>query len=368
MILFSSPLLRWYHKNKRAMPWRDTRDPYRILVSEIMLQQTQVQTVIPYYHRFLKAFPTFHALANAPLDRVLKQWEGLGYYSRARNLHALAKDVVKNHRGQLPRRYDEVLALPGIGRYTAGAVLSIAFDQHFPVLDGNVQRVLTRCSLIEENVKDSATQKKLWALATQLLPKKETGNYNQALMELGATVCTPRAPSCSQCPLRRGCKALKAGRQEEFPVKDKAKAVPQFKIGAGIIWNGNKILIGQRPLKGLLGGLWEFPGGKLEPGETLAQCVKREIKEELDVTVKVGKKVAEVPHAYSHFKIVLHAFDCVYQSGRPKAIGCRAWKWVTPHELTTLAFPAANQPIIAQLLGAIRLPKSQNARAAVSSR
>ncbi len=348
------------------MPWRQTHHPYCILISEIMLQQTQVQTVIPYYERFLKSFPTFTALADAPLDHVLKHWEGLGYYSRARNLHALAKTVVKEHGGHLPDHFESVLALPGIGRYTASAVLSIAWDKPYAVLDGNVQRVLTRYFAISDNVKNTATQKKLWALATELLPSQHAGDYNQAMMELGATVCTPRAPQCPRCPLRKGCQALKMKRQETFPVKDKAKATPVYQIGAGVIWKDGKILIGQRPLKGLLGGLWEFPGGKLEPGETLAHCVKREIQEELAVTVKVGAKLAEIPHAYSHFKIVLHAFYCTYQSGQPQAIGCRAWKWVRPVDLKKFAFPAANQPIIEAIVSA-GPAAVQNARAAAAS-
>ncbi len=247
------------------MPWRETRAPYRILVSEIMLQQTQVQTVIPYYHRFVKTFPSFKALARAPLNRVLKRWEGLGYYSRARNLHALAKQVMRKHHGKLPRTYQEILRFPGIGRYTAGAVLSIAYDQPYPVLDGNVQRVLTRYFLIQNNIKELATQKKLWDLAARLVPQKNAGDYNQALMELGAMICTARAPACVQCPLRPGCQAFQTGLQEQLPVKDKAKTVPLYQIGAGIIWKGNHILIGQRPLKGLLGGLWEFPGGNVNP-------------------------------------------------------------------------------------------------------
>jgi A/G-specific adenine glycosylase len=343
---FPEPLLEWYTQNKRDLPWRRTRDAYRILLSEIMLQQTQVQTVIPYYHRFLKAFPDFHALADAPLNKVLKLWEGLGYYSRARNLHTLAKTVSRRHKGILPADYIQILALPGVGRYTAGAVMSIAFGQDYPVVDGNVIRVFCRYFGITENVSKLPVQKQLWDLASRYLPAGQASDYNQALMELGATVCTPRAPACLLCCLAPTCEAYKQGRQNEWPVKSKKGEIPHREIGAGVIWHEDKILISQRPLKGLLGGLWEFPGGKLEPGETLAQCVAREIKEELGIKVKVGKEMLAVDHAYSHFRITLHAFECQYVSGEPQKLGVQDWRWVTPQELKKFAFPGANQPII----------------------
>lgn len=315
-----------------------------------MLQQTQVDTVIPYYHRFLSKFPTFSALAKAPLDHVLKQWEGLGYYSRARNLYALAKVVSGHLEEKLPSIYEDLIKLPGIGRYTAGAVLSIAFQKNYPVVDGNVQRVLSRYFGIRDNVGKSQTQKRIWGLATSLVPEVHAGDYNQALMELGALICVPRQPKCSLCPVRSTCWARKQGLQDKIPIKKKKAAVPHFDIGAGVIWRKGQILISQRPLKGLLGGLWEFPGGKQERGETLPQCVKREIKEELSIDVQVGKKLAKVDHAYSHFKITLHAFHCTYLQGRPRALGVHAWKWVWPKDLDKFAFPAANQPVIRELL------------------
>jgi len=330
---FQSSLLGWYKAHRRDLPWRRTKDPYRILLSEVMLQQTQVQTVIPYYRRFLKAFPSFHDLARARLQKVLKLWEGLGYYSRARNLHALAKTVVKHHYGRLPSTFEELTALPGIGRYTAGAVLSIAFHKNYPVVDGNVQRVLARHFAMREDVALPSTQEWFWNLAAQLLPEGKAGDFNQALMELGATVCTPRSPECPRCTLNQDCQAFRAGLQNYLPVKKKKKPTPHFHIGAGVVRHGKKILISQRPLKGLLGGLWEFPGGKQERGETLPHCVKREIREELGIEVEVGKKLADVDHAYSHFKITLHAYECRYLRGKPRAIGCRAWKWVKTKDL-----------------------------------
>jgi len=347
---FQKDLLRWYHKNKRDLPWRLSHDPYRILVSEIMLQQTQVDTVIPYYHRFLKAFPSFRALARAPIGRVLKFWEGLGYYSRARNLHALAKIVQRNSRGQLPSDPEKLRALPGIGPYTAGAILSIAFQKDYAVLDGNVQRVLARYFGWVHDLRTSQAQEALWTLAQSLVPKGKAGDYNQAVMDLGAIVCTPHSPRCEVCPIRSECRARKRNLTEQIPFKRKSKKLPHYQIGAGVIWKGDKLLISQRPFNGLLGGLWEFPGGKQQASESIAACVGREIREELGVRVAVGAKLAEIEHAYSHFKITLHAHRCRYLSGAPKPLGCRAWRWVTPSQLRNYAFPAANQPIIQQLL------------------
>lgn len=346
-------LLHWYRQHRRDLPWRRTSDPYRILLSEIMLQQTQVQTVVPYYHRFLEAFPTFEALAQAPLDRVLKLWEGLGYYARARNLHRLAQTVVQDFDSTLPSDFQTLRGLPGIGRYTAGAVASIAFRQDYPVVDGNVQRVFARYFAIDRNLNNPAEKEKLWSLAESLIPSGEAGDYNQALMELGATICTPQQPHCGLCPIRKGCQALRKNLQHTLPLKKKVKKIPHFDIGAGVIWRAGRILISQRPLKGLLGGLWEFPGGKKERGETLQQCIAREIQEELGVSVKVGHPFAKVKHAYSHFKITLHVHSCTYRSGTPRTIGCRAWKWIAPKELKKYAFPGANQPIIEKILSSL---------------
>ncbi len=317
-----------------------------------MLQQTQVDTVIPYYHRFLKAFPNFGALAKAPLGKVLKLWEGLGYYSRARNLHALAKIVQRNHGGKLPRDPEELRELPGIGPYTAGAILSIAFGKDYAVLDGNVERVLARLLGWTHDVRTSKARQSMWTLAQSLVPKGKAGDYNQALMELGALLCAPHAPRCSACPIQSNCRARQMKLIDRIPLKRKSKILPHYQIGAGVIWKGDKLLISQRPYKGLLGGLWEFPGGKQKASESISQCVRREIEEELGIQVRVGPKLAEVDHAYSHFKITLHAHRCRYVSGAPQTLGCRAWRWVSPSQLKEYAFPTANQPILRQLLPA----------------
>lgn len=358
-------LLRWYARERRDLPWRRTRDPYRIWVAEVMLQQTQVDTVIPYYKRFLRRFPTLSNLARASLDAVLKAWEGLGYYARARHLHAAARRIVVQHGGRFPRAFPEILALPGIGRYTAGAIASIAFDQRVPVLDGNVRRVLCRVFNIDADPSQSATQKRLGSLATWLLPRDRPGAFNQALMELGSQVCTPRRPRCSICPLRDLCEARRLGIQESLPAKRLRRARPHYDIAAGVIWKDNRLLIAQRPARGLLGGLWEFPGGKVRAGESLAHAARREIVEELGIQVQVGEKMATLEHAYTHFRITLHVFRCRYVSGQPKALGCAAWRWVTPRQLDRYAFPTANRRIIAMLRSG-KIPKGIERQRAAS--
>ena len=343
-------LLSWFHQHKRDLPWRRTINPYHIWVSEIMLQQTRVETVIPYYQKFLKEFPTIKDLAKAPLNKVLKLWEGLGYYARARNLHKAAQFVLKKNQGKMPKSFEEVSSLSGIGRYTAGAICSIAYGEKVQVLDGNVIRVLTRLYAIQEDPRKTEINQKLWQLATELLPAKNPGDMNQALMELGATVCTPRNPTCLICPVEGFCEARKQGLIDSIPLRKEKKKLPHYNISAGVIWKEKKILIGQRPHQGLLGGLWEFPGGKQEKGETLQECLKREIKEELDIDIKVEDFILKVNHAYSHFAITLHVFHCRYQKGKPKKIGCADFKLVTPKQLRNYAFPAANQPVIEHLL------------------
>ena len=348
---FAARLLAWYARHKRDLPWRrDTHDPYRVWISETLLQQTQVVTVIPYYERFLARFPNVRALASARLDDVLKAWEGAGYYARARNLHRAAKEIVTRFGGKIPSNVEELLALPGIGRYTAGAIASIAFQRDAPVLDGNVTRVLCRYFKMENDPKSAETQKELWELARLLLPRGRAGDFNQALMELGATVCVPRDPQCSVCPLKRSCLARQLKLQDKLPTKRAKRKLPHHEIAVGIIWKRGRILIARRPAEKLLGGLWEFPGGHREKNETLEKCVAREVCEELGIKIAVVEKFAKIDHAYSHFKITLYAFQCRWVSGRPRAIGCTMWKWIAPSALSQHAFPAANRKIIAQLM------------------
>ena len=328
------------------LPWRDSEDPYKIWVSEVMLQQTQVNTVEKYYRRFIGRFPTVRELANADLNAVMKVWEGLGYYGRARNLHRAAREIDLRFGGRVPDDEKALLSLPGVGRYTAGAVLSIAYGKSVPILDGNVIRVLTRIFHVTENVEKAEIRERLWSLAEDLLPQKRTGDFNQGLMEFGATVCTPKQPSCGICPVAVFCEAERLSIQTELPVRSPRRAIPHYDVTAGIIWRDGKFLITLRPPRGLLGGLWEFPGGKKEEGEALKTCLRREIREELGIDVEVGDFLVSVKHAYSHFRITLHVFRCTYAGGKIQLRECDDYRWITAADLERYAFPAADRKVI----------------------
>ncbi|HEV8541374.1 MAG TPA: A/G-specific adenine glycosylase [Verrucomicrobiae bacterium] len=267
----SSRIVSWYGDNARDLPWRRTRDPYAIWISEVMLQQTQVKTVIPYWEHWMHRFPTLQRLAQAKEEAVLKAWEGLGYYSRARNLLSAARLVCQTHQGEFPREFEAILALPGIGRYTAGAICSIAFSQAAPILDGNVARVLARVFVIEEEIKSGTAQKELWRLATALVQRasKEgaSSELNQGLMELGATVCLPRQPQCQHCPIRTGCGACKARRTEELPRLAKRPRMKERFFAAFVLRKGRSVLLRKRARNEVNGGLWEFPNLETGPLE-----------------------------------------------------------------------------------------------------
>lgn len=342
-------LITWFQKHQRALPWRIRRTPYAIWVSEIMLQQTQVQQVEPYFRRFMTQFPNIQTLARAPLEKVLKSWEGMGYYSRARNLHQTAQLLVGPYKGEIPARMEELLKLPGIGRSTAGAILSLAYGQPFPVLDGNIRRVLTRFFYIHQDSGKPETLHQLWDQAEKILPLQNPGRFNEALMEVGALLCTPKNPHCPRCPLKKECRGFSSGRPGLLPIKNPRKKVPHFDVAAAVIRRTNKILITKRPEKGLLGGLWEFPGGKKEPNESLEECLKREIREELNIEIEVEEPFFKVRHAYSHFRITLHCFFCRKLKGRMTPIGVMDYRWVMPFELDLFPFPRADQKVIEYL-------------------
>ena len=335
-------LLRWYQTHRRDLPWRRRPTPYRVWIAETMLQQTQVATVIPYYRRFLKRFPSIRSLAEAENDHVLKLWEGLGYYSRGLNLIRAARTIRSDYGGRFPRTYEGLVSLPGIGRYTAGAILSIAMRRDAPLVDGNVIRVFARMLDYAEDVTRGPVKEVFWGVAERLLPRGRAGDFNQALMELGATVCLARTPRCDHCPVRTVCQARRAGTQAGLPVRAPRRPTPHYDVGVGVVWHNDRVLIARRPPKGLLAGLWEFPGGKVQPGESLPECVRRELEEELGIDVTVGDHLMTVKHAYSHFKVTLHFYACAYECGEPQALGCSAWRWVRPCDLEQYAFPAGS--------------------------
>jgi A/G-specific adenine glycosylase len=341
-------LLDWYAASGRTLPWRQTQDPYAIWISEVMLQQTQVKTVIPYYERWLEQFPTIDLLAKAEQQQVLKAWQGLGYYARARNLHRAAQVIVTEHGGIFPTELAIVITLPGIGRTTAGGILSAAFNQATPILDGNVKRVLAR--LVALPVPPSKALNVLWQHSTDLLDPQHPRDFNQALMDLGATLCTPKHPACLICPWQRYCEAYNLNKQSEIPMTESRATVPHKSIGVAVIWNNaGQVLIDRRRQEGLLGGLWEFPGGKVEPGETIEDCIVREIREELGIEISVGKHLITLDHAYTHFRVTLNVHHCQHLSGIPEAIECDEIRWVSVAELDQFPFPKANEHIIAAL-------------------
>ena len=347
----SLALMAWFRKHARSMEWRETDDPYRIWVSEIMLQQTRVETVTPYYRRFLSAFPTLKALADAPLDRVLKSWEGMGYYARARNLHKAAGRILAGG-GRLPESVEGLLALPGVGRTTAGAIAAIAFRQDVPVLDANVRRVVARLCAVRGDPRSPAVERSLWSISRRMILPGRGRDTALAMMDLGATVCVPRYPKCPDCPLSRWCEGRRLGLQESIPRRPAKRPLPHRDVVVAVFADREgKLLIDRRPDHGLLGGLWEFPGGKREAGETLAGALAREIREELGVRIRVLGKIGTVRHAYSHFRVSLHAYRCRTTAGRIRRNPTR--RWAAPEELGNLAFPRATRKLL-ELIGDAR--------------
>ena len=358
----SQSLLAWWELHGRRdpalKPWmfnknghwpqpQDDLNPFECWIAEVMLQQTQLAVVLPYWQRWMAAFPTLEALADASLEQVRLQWQGLGYYSRARRLHEAAQMLAA---GPWPRDLESWLALPGIGRTTAGGILSSAFNASLPILDGNVKRVLAR--LQAHPLPPSRDQALFWSWSEALLDPVRPRDFNQALMDLGATVCTPRSPDCGGCPWRGGCAAYAAGDPCRWPVTDAPKTLPFQVIGVGVVLNAaGEVLIDQRLEEGLLGGMWEFPGGKQEPDETIEACIARELREELAIEVTVGDHLITVDHAYSHKKLRFVVHLCTWLSGDPQPLASQQVRWVQPQSLGDYPFPAANARIIEALLG-----------------
>jgi len=322
-----------------------------------MLQQTQVTIVVPYFERWLARFPDIHTLAAAPLADVLKAWEGLGYYARGRNLHRAAQQIVERHAGQLPANRRALLALPGIGRSTAGAILSLAFEQPEPILDGNVRRVLCRVCDIAGDPKARATERQLWELVGTLVataPDSAAGDLNEALMELGALVCTPKAPGCPTCPLADLCLAHARGVENARPIRAPHQRTPHQDVTAGVLQDtAGRYLIVQRASNGLLGGLWGFPGGPVAAGESPAASLARAVREQVGIDVTIGEPVTQIKHAYTHFRITLHAYACrpiaddsqPQPEPQPQPLTCADARWVTPDKLSAYPFPVTDQRV-----------------------
>jgi A/G-specific adenine glycosylase len=339
-----TPLLAWYDTHRRDLPWRTASgaapDPYRIWISEVMLQQTRVEAVRPYFARWVERFPTLESLAAADHEDVMKAWEGLGYYSRARNLHRAVREVKERYGGRVPEDPALFRALPGVGRYTGGAVLSIAFGQQEPVVDGNVRRVFARLT-DDPQPKD----RDLWAMAGALVTGERPGDLNQALMELGATVCTPRSPRCGACPVSDDCAARKAGTQEQRPLPRKARPLPHELTATAVVVRDGEVLMARRPETGRLGGMWEFPGAVRAVGESAAEAAVRAVLEGVGVSVAAGEPLGSVDHVFTHVRVTYEAILCAAVSGEPSPISYERARWIPIPLIGELALPRAQQRI-----------------------
>jgi A/G-specific adenine glycosylase len=339
MALWVEKLLNWYDKEKRDLPWRGSRDPYAIWISEIMLQQTRVETVRDYYHRWMEHFPDIRSLAEADLDTVLKLWEGLGYYSRARNLHKAARLIADEMGGLFPTNYKQILALPGIGPYTAGAVASIAFGQPMPAVDGNVLRVMSRIFALPET-DQPGVQKAIKQQVADNFQQGREGDYTQALMELGALVCVPRRPLCDCCPLTGQCQAYEQNTQSLWPIIREKKPGKEIKRLVAVIKRGDEILMHQRPATGLLAGLWEFPGVEGSLKKELAP----KFTDEYGLQLKVGKHLVDASHVFTHLQWDMKVYQATLENDASLSLHTD-FKWVRQGELNQLAIPTAFQKI-----------------------
>lgn len=350
---FQGALLAWFHKEQRDLPWRRNYIPYQIWISEIMLQQTQMERATLFFQRWLQEFPDIHSLALASEDKVLKQWEGLGYYSRARNILKCARILVRDHAGVIPSDPKSLLALPGIGPYTAGAIASIAYNLPAPLVDANIGRLFAR--LFDISIPLSQATKLLWQKAEELLPQGQARSFNQGLMELGALICTPKNPACPACPLTAFCIAHRDGLIAVRPILQKGKEQLTIEMATGVLTHPHdkgRLFIQQRLADDVWGSLWEFPGGRLKTEEHPEQAVIREFFEETGLTVRVDKKITSTIHHYTRYKVILHCFLCTletHESGEcpdPILYAAQEYRWVSFAELAEFAFPAGHRKLI----------------------
>ncbi len=326
-------MAQWYQSHSRDLPWRATNDPYRIWISEVMLQQTRVDTVIPYYAKWMAAFPDLESLFRAGEQEVLQLWEGLGYYSRARNLVKAARVLITEYQGRFPVTVEELRKLPGVGEYMAGALASIAMGRDEIALDGNGLRVIARLVEYSTPINIPISKQEIGDIMRQMLPPGRAGDFNQAIMDLGSLICTPKNPHCASCPLRSECRAFRQGKPEAYPIKARKAPIPHYVVVAAVIREENRVLIDKRRADGLLGGLWEFPGGKVETGEDLPGALKREILEELGVSLIVENEIGQYKHAYTHYRVTVHVFNGRIPRGEPRALEADEIRWVDISDL-----------------------------------
>lgn len=348
-LLFHRELIDWYRKVCRALPWRENTDPYRIWLSEIMLQQTQVATVIKYFNRFIETYPDVETLSQANEEDVFKLWEGLGYYSRARNLLRCAKTIVEEYNGTFPKDIKKLKKLPGIGPYTAGAIMSIAYDEPAPAVDGNVVRVLSRYRMLEINISDSKSRHVFEKEVINLMGGSPR-EFNQALMELGATICTPKQPKCSQCPVKNGCTAFKNGTTEQYPIKLKKVKKKTIKMAIIILEYDEKIMIVKRPNTGLMANLWGFPSTPYT-NEFPELTVKQYMKDEFDLDVLIRKIEVGSKHIFTHLIWEMELFKCTLEHAKEaiKPIEFPQIQWIKPEQLKEYAFPTAFKKLFSQI-------------------
>ena len=362
-----SALRDWFSVHQRALPWRGSYTPYEVWISEIMLQQTQMERGVAYFQRWMRRFPDIPSLAAAHEDEVLRLWEGLGYYSRARNILAAARQIMERHDGNFPRRAEDIRTLPGIGPYTTGAIASIAFGERLPCVDANVERVIARLFDLDSPVKQEPAASRLRDLALRLVPEGHAREHNQAMMELGALVCGKK-PRCGHCPLARFCTSLHLGIVAERPVPGKRATITPIEVVTGVLRHGRKLFVQKRLPDGVWGNLWEFPGGRIETGESPEEAIKREFAEETGFAVRVTGKHGVIRHGYTTYRITLHclalALDAPSEDEQPEATSpqsadppegrppappiltaATAWQWLELPDLANLAMPAAHRKL-----------------------
>lgn len=351
---FAAKLLAWFDANMRALPWRETYDPYSVWISEIMLQQTQMERGVSYFKEWMRIFPDIRSVAEADVDTVLKAWEGLGYYSRARNLHKAARVIMDEHGGVFPSDISAIRALPGVGEYTAGAILSIAFNRPEPAVDANVMRIFSRICDIDVPLTQPGVKQFITGCVASLMPEDAPRLFTQALMELGALVCSKK-PACSACPLVEYCEAHRLGTETKRP-KQKAKTVyTSLEMATALIMHGGKVFIQKRPPYGVWAALWEFPGGCLEHGETPEEAVVREVAEETEFTVSIDEKIGVFKHAYTTSRVTMHGYFCRLAgeaNGKARDAVLHAateGRWITPEETAEYAFPAGHRKLLEAL-------------------